>query len=59
VHRTVHPVIPPKVEYELTPLAETLQQTVQALVTWTEDHQREIVEARQAYDARAAAAASA
>lgn len=59
VRRTVHPVIPPKVEYELTPLAETLHQTVQALVTWTEDHQREIVEARQAYDARAAAAANA
>ena len=59
VHRTVHPVVPPKVEYELTPLAVTLHQTIQALVTWTEDHQQEIGEARQAYDAREAVAADA
>jgi DNA-binding HxlR family transcriptional regulator len=54
VERTVHAVVPPKVEYELTPLAVTLHRTIQTLVTWTEDHQREIVAARQAYDARAA-----
>ncbi len=50
VARTVHPVIPPKVEYELTPLGGTLHQTIQALVTWTEQHQREIAEARETYD---------
>ena len=54
VTRTVHPVVPPKVEYELTPLGATLHQTIQSLVTWTEIHQREIAEAREAYDARAA-----
>src|ERR671917_1053436 len=42
VTRTVHPVVPPRVEYELTPLGATLHQTIQALVTWTETHQREI-----------------
>jgi DNA-binding HxlR family transcriptional regulator len=52
IERTVHPVIPPKVEYELTPLGATLHQTIQALVTWTEEHQREIAAARAAYDSR-------
>ena len=56
VRRTVYPVVPPKVEYELTPLGTTLHETIQALVTWTEAHQTEIAIVRAAYDARAAAA---
>jgi DNA-binding HxlR family transcriptional regulator len=52
VRRTVHPVVPPRVEYALTPLGSTLHQTIQALVTWTEQHQSEIAAARAAYDAR-------
>lgn len=59
VHRTVHPVVPPRVEYGLTKLGSTLHQTVQALVSWTEGHQREIAEARAAYDERAEVAAAA
>ncbi|MCP2318587.1 transcriptional regulator, HxlR family [Nocardia amikacinitolerans] len=55
VRRTVYPVVPPRVDYELTPLGGSLHETIQALVTWTEDHQREIAEARTAYDAAAAA----
>ncbi len=54
VRRTVHPVVPPRVDYELTPLGVSLHETVQALVTWTDAHQREIAAARSAYDARAA-----
>ncbi|GAA0920389.1 helix-turn-helix domain-containing protein [Pseudonocardia zijingensis] len=54
VRRTVHPVVPPRVDYELTPLGASLHETIQALVTWTETHQREIAAARSAYDARAA-----
>jgi DNA-binding HxlR family transcriptional regulator len=54
VRRTVHPVVPPRVDYELTPLGVSLHETVQALVTWTDTHQREIAAARSAYDARAA-----
>ncbi|OLT02932.1 HxlR family transcriptional regulator [Pseudonocardia sp. CNS-004] len=53
VHRTVHPVVPPRVDYELTPLGVSLHETVQALVTWTDSHQREIAAARSAYDTRA------
>ncbi|NUW37087.1 helix-turn-helix transcriptional regulator [Nonomuraea sp. SMC257] len=50
VSRTVHPVVPPRVDYALTPLGRTLHETIKALVTWTEDHQQEIAEARAAYD---------
>ena len=54
VKRTVHPVVPPRVDYELTPLGGSLHETVQALVTWTDAHQREIAAARSAYDTRSA-----
>ncbi|MFC9505012.1 winged helix-turn-helix transcriptional regulator [Streptomyces sp. NPDC057002] len=52
VKRTVHPVVPPRVEYELTSLGRTLHTTIQSLVTWTEEHQDEIAAARTAYDTR-------
>jgi DNA-binding HxlR family transcriptional regulator len=54
VRRTVYPLVPPRVDYELTPLGETLLDTIQSLVTWTEKHQDAIAAARAAYDARAA-----
>ncbi|SDM45400.1 winged helix-turn-helix transcriptional regulator [Allokutzneria albata] len=50
VERTVYPVVPPRVEYELTPLGVTLHSAVQSLVVWTETHQEEIAAARFAYD---------
>ncbi|MFI6506003.1 winged helix-turn-helix transcriptional regulator [Streptosporangium sp. NPDC050855] len=53
VRRTVHPVVPPRVDYELTPLGVTLHDTIQSLVTWTERHQNEIAAARADYDTRA------
>ncbi|MFG1708480.1 winged helix-turn-helix transcriptional regulator [Nonomuraea sp. M3C6] len=52
VSRTVHPVVPPRVDYALTPLGRTLHQTIKSLVTWTEKHQEEIATARAAYDRR-------
>jgi DNA-binding HxlR family transcriptional regulator len=55
VNRTVFPVVPPRVDYELTALGSTLLATTQALVTWTEEHQAEVAAARSAYDARVAA----
>ncbi|MEO3750121.1 helix-turn-helix domain-containing protein [Streptomyces sp. B6B3] len=58
VRRTVHPVVPPRVDYELTPLGTTLHATIQALVAWTEEHQHEIAAARAAYDERAEAPAA-
>src|SRR2546423_4630024 len=55
VSRTVFPVVPPRVDYELTELGSTLLDTIQALVAWAGKHGNEIREARDAYDARAAA----
>jgi DNA-binding HxlR family transcriptional regulator len=54
VKRTVHPVVPPRVDYELTPMGATLHDTIRALVTWTETHQAQIASARAAYDRRQA-----
>lgn len=53
VQRTVYPTIPPKVEYRLTALGETLLESIQAIVLWTLKHRGEISEARETYDARA------
>jgi len=52
VRRTVFPVVPPRVDYALTPLGKTLHETIQAFVVWTEEHQNEIASARERYDAR-------
>jgi DNA-binding HxlR family transcriptional regulator len=52
VSRTIHPVIPPRVEYELTPMGRTLLDTIGQLVSWTDSHLPEIDAARAAYDAR-------
>ncbi|WP_116946996.1 winged helix-turn-helix transcriptional regulator [Jiangella endophytica] len=54
VRRTVHPVVPPRVDYELTPLGATLHDTIEALINWTEEHRQEIAAARDDYDRRAA-----
>ena len=54
VNRKVYPVVPPRVDYELTDMGCTLHETIKALVTWTEEHQQAIATARAAYDERAA-----
>jgi DNA-binding HxlR family transcriptional regulator len=53
VHRTVHPVVPPRVDYELTPLGSSLLDAVQPLVAWTRQHREEIAAARTRFDADA------
>lgn len=55
VSRTVHPVVPPRVDYELTPLGLTLLETAWTLMNWALEHMDEIDEARAAYDEAAAA----
>src|SRR2546426_668357 len=52
VSRTVHPEVPPRVEYALTPLGATLRQLVKGLVAWSGAHLVEVDAARAAYDAR-------
>lgn len=46
--RTVHPTIPPRVEYELTELGRSLAQPISALRHWAELHINEIERAREA-----------
>lgn len=53
--RTVHPTVPPKVEYRLTPMARELHSSLTGLVEWAERHRGAIVEARAAYDETAGA----
>lgn len=51
VARTVYPVVPPKVEYALTPLGFTLLEPLYAICHWTDDHWEEMrVAARQFQD---------
>jgi DNA-binding HxlR family transcriptional regulator len=53
VRRTVHPVVPPQVDYDLTPLGISLLDAVAPLVTWTRDHRATIAAARADYDRQA------
>jgi len=50
--RTVHATVPPRVDYELTPMGETLLDTIGQLVAWADAHLDEIEAARADYDAR-------
>ena len=51
VSRTVHAVVPPRVDYALTDLGRTLLPPVVALVEWAFAHTDAIREHREAYDA--------
>src|SRR6266545_3447682 len=44
VTRTVHPTVPPKVEYELTPIARELHATLLSLTDWAERYRVTIAE---------------
>ncbi|HKX92790.1 MAG TPA: helix-turn-helix domain-containing protein [Sphingomicrobium sp.] len=59
VSRTVTPSIPPRVDYELTELGQSLQKPICGLATWALDNVGAIHEARARFDARQDAAAEA
>ena len=48
--RTVYPVVPPRVEYRLTPLGESLGESVCAVWTWVEAHLNDVEKCRRSYD---------
>lgn len=52
VTRTQFPTIPPRVEYELTPLGHSLRGPIQALGFWASENYQVIARARTAFDAR-------
>jgi DNA-binding HxlR family transcriptional regulator len=51
--RTVHAAVPPRVDYALTPLGETLREAIGRLVGWADEHLCEVEAARADYDVRA------
>ncbi|MEU3980547.1 helix-turn-helix domain-containing protein [Streptomyces sp. NPDC026672] len=51
VSRTVHPTVPPQVEYALTASGRSLHTVLAQLVTWTEDNLSHIQSSRAGYDA--------
>jgi DNA-binding HxlR family transcriptional regulator len=52
VRRTVHPVVPPHVDYALTPLGLSLAEAVCGIWLWVEAHQNDVERARSAFDGR-------
>lgn len=54
ITRTVHPVIPPRVEYSLTPLGRSLGRAFCGVWIWAEEHYDEIERARESFRRRAA-----
>lgn len=50
VSRTMHPEIPPRVEYEITDLGRSLAPVFHALVNWSENHLADVTQARSSYD---------
>ncbi len=49
VSRTVFPVIPPRVEYELTALGESLGESFCGVWIWAEKHREAIMRARKSF----------
>ena len=51
--RTVHPVVPPKVEYRLTDLGFSLAESFCGVWRWAESNLQRVTTAREAFDAKA------
>jgi DNA-binding HxlR family transcriptional regulator len=47
VNRKVYPVVPPMVEYSLTPLGRSLIEPLEAICRWAEEHLPELEAARE------------
>ncbi|MFI6585544.1 winged helix-turn-helix transcriptional regulator [Embleya sp. NPDC050493] len=51
ITRTAYAEVPPRVEYELTPLGRSLGDAVAHMVGWVQEHQSAIARNREAFDA--------
>lgn len=49
VRRTVYPEVPPRVEYDLTPLGHSFLVPMKGLVAWADEHHRHVCAARTHY----------
>ncbi|MEV0196475.1 helix-turn-helix domain-containing protein [Nonomuraea sp. NPDC050691] len=56
LERRVYPTVPPKVEYQATPMALELREALITLTGWARRHSAGVAAARERYDARQAAA---
>jgi DNA-binding HxlR family transcriptional regulator len=54
IARTVHPVVPPKVEYKLTELGLSLEAAFCGVWMWAERHLEQVERARASFDQRSA-----
>nr|WP_245958353.1 helix-turn-helix domain-containing protein [Pelagibacterium sediminicola] len=54
VSRTIYAEVPPRVEYELTGLGQTLLEPINALWEWADTHGEDVAHARERYDSAAA-----
>ena len=52
VDRTTHAEVPPRVEYELTPVGRTLIEPAITLAEWAVEHDPDIERSHAAYDSR-------
>lgn len=57
VSRRVHPTVPPRVDYSLTPLGQSFLQPMHGLLAWAERHHEDVKAARRAYQPPPAAVA--
>jgi DNA-binding HxlR family transcriptional regulator len=53
VKRTAYPTVPPKVEYQLTPMGRSLVSEIEPLVKWAHSHHDAVRKARKRYKPRA------
>ena len=58
VTRTVHPTIPPRVDYELTKLGQSLRVPWVAVAEWARANRASILDAREVFDATSTASPS-
>jgi DNA-binding HxlR family transcriptional regulator len=50
VTRTIHPTVPPRVDYSLTEAGDALRGVVDGMCGWTQTYLRQIESARHTYD---------
>ncbi|MBC2774451.1 helix-turn-helix transcriptional regulator [Rhizobium sp. AQ_MP] len=58
VARTVYPVVPPRVDYSLTPLGRSLEPVLQAIGRWGQEHLVAVAEASASSSERPVGAAA-
>jgi DNA-binding HxlR family transcriptional regulator len=50
VSRVVHATVPPRVDYALTPLGQSVLEPLMGLMNWAQQHGTDVAEARKRYE---------